>query len=445
MKTRPAALWALLLLLLLPTACEDPASEGDGASPLPAEGEELAGSTDLPLGELGPADLKADGVWGAATQCKPSPEYPRLVEPSITISVDGLTLRLSDPATGYDKVFPVGVGAMDRDDTSLTYGESLSYYPVLRTGAQRFEIRPSTVTPCKIWWTDGATGQRLPVFAGLPFLSWYGNYGIHGPIDGYREANGGHLRRGYVSHGCVRMEAADLLEVYGRTRGVARVPVFVQREAERDAAGLRRDVPSPWLGAECQADEDCPMADGFCKQNPYSGRGFCSVRCSRYCPDRAGYPVSFCVEDDEAPGQGMCVLKQQAENLECRPYDHLIPELRSRIGQAGVTATVCVPGSHGWVGDRCFADDECLEGNHCLGQTDDAPGICSQGCSLFCPDQPGSPWTFCVNEAGLGAGPTCLRQCDPTRNAPECSGGMVCASRTRANRPGTDRAVCVFE
>ena len=62
-----------------------------------------------------------------------------------------------------------------------------------------------------------------------------GNYAIHGPIDNYRAANGGNLRRGYVSHGCVRMAAADVLEVYARIKGVASVPVHVQREPERTA------------------------------------------------------------------------------------------------------------------------------------------------------------------------------------------------------------------
>ena len=42
-----------------------------------------------------------------------------------------------------------------------------------------FVIKPSTTQPCKFWWTDPATGQ-LPVFAGLPFLSWSGSYAIHG-------------------------------------------------------------------------------------------------------------------------------------------------------------------------------------------------------------------------------------------------------------------------
>ena len=43
----------------------------------------------------------------------------------------------------------------------------------------------------------GSWVLSIPVvwFAGLPFLSFYGNYAIHGPIDNYRAPNGGNLRR----------------------------------------------------------------------------------------------------------------------------------------------------------------------------------------------------------------------------------------------------------
>lgn len=75
------------------------------------------------------------------------------------------------------------------------------------------------------------------MFAGLPFLSWSGNYAIHGPIDNFRAANGGTLRRGYVSHGCIRMPSADVLELYGRIKGVASVPVHVQRARDRKPNG----------------------------------------------------------------------------------------------------------------------------------------------------------------------------------------------------------------
>src|SRR5688572_26152243 len=150
---------ALLFLMLSCAACAEPepGDEGDG--------------DELPLGDLSADDLKADGQWGYATTCKVAPTMPTLAQPEITISLDGLTLRLTDRATGWTKVYPVGVGAMDWQSGSRTYGESLSYYPIKAYGKQDFTITPSSVTACKIWWTDPETGERLPVFAGLPFLS----------------------------------------------------------------------------------------------------------------------------------------------------------------------------------------------------------------------------------------------------------------------------------
>jgi len=433
------ALPLVALLSWLPAGCadEDPTAE------IPEEGTEL-GDEDMPLGDLGADDAKADGVWGAATTCKAIPDLPRLQSPRITISLDGLTLRLTDTISGYDKVFPIGPGAQDTKDTSITYGESLSYFPIIRYGKQDFEIRPATTTPCKIWYTDSATGQRLPVFAGLPFLSWSGNYAIHGPVDNYRAANGGNLRRGYVSHGCIRMEAADVLELYARVRGVARVPVHVQREPERLADGTRVDVPAAdrWFGSECDADADCGFVGGFCQPNPYGGRGYCTQTCTRTCPDKAGYPVSFCVADPQQPSRGICVLKEQPYNLGCRTSDHMTPRTATRFSQAGVSARVCLPGTHGWIGDRCQADAECTLGTTCNGEEPGQPGICTQACQRYCPDLPGYAWTFCADEPALGGG-TCLRQCTPGANAAECPADHDCVARARLGQPGTVRNVCL--
>jgi hypothetical protein len=420
----------------------------DGPDDLPPGDDPPAGDEpDLPLGDVSADDLKADSAgWGAALTCKPVPDLPRLDAPRIVVSLNGLTLRLVDTATGFEKVFPVGVGAHDTDSTSVTYGESLSYYPVIARGRGEFEIRPTTIQPCKVWWRDGATGQRLPVFAGLPFLSWSGNYAIHGPVDDFRAPNGGSLRRGFVSHGCVRMAAADVLEVYARIRGVARVPVRIQREPERDARGRRIDVTPPWFGAECLADAECAsIPEGVCASNPYTGRGFCSARCTRYCPDRAGQPTSFCVADPDAPSRGLCVPRETPQNAGCRNADHLRPASRPRFGSPSVRATVCLPGSPGWIGDRCFTDAECTGGTQCAGET--TPGTCTQSCARACPDQPGWPWTFCADDdvAGAADGGSCLRRCTPAANASECPPDTACVPRARAGDPAVTRDVCAAD
>src|SRR6185312_2795797 len=307
------------------------------------EGMRATADGDLPLGDVVDDIGKADGTWGAALTCKTVPSLTPLKAPHITVSIDGLTLHLVDTATGYDKVFPVGPGAINHNQGETSYGESLSLYPVLATGQHEFAITPSTIQPCKFWWTDPETGVKQPVFAGLPFLSWYGNYAIHGPIDNFRAANGGNLRRGYVSHGCVRMEAADILEVYARIKGVAKVPVHVQKEPERMSDGRRVDVPSPWIGAECQSDADCTMPGGFCHANAATGRGFCSQSCTTTCPDRGGYPTTFCVADPADTSHGICVEKQIPQDEACRPFDDLKMATRTRFNQSSVSASVCLP------------------------------------------------------------------------------------------------------
>ncbi|HEY3359378.1 MAG TPA: L,D-transpeptidase [Polyangia bacterium] len=405
-------------------------------------GNPTAAVDDMPLGDVSADDMKADGNWGAALTCKPVPALPRLTKPRITVSLNGLTLRLSDDAGGFNKVFPIGPGAIEHGETAAGHGESKSYYPVIAAGTHDFAITPSSIQPCKTWWTDAATGEKSPVFAGLPFMSWSGAYAIHGPVDNYRAANGGNLRRGFVSHGCIRMEAADVLEVYARIKGVAKVPVHVQREAERDANGARIDVPARWLGAECAVDADCNFTGGFCKANRYSGRSFCSVRCTSTCADRAGLPTTFCVTDPDDATKGLCVPKMVAQNEDCRPLDHFVARTVARFKQPGVTATACVPGSPGWVGDHCFADSDCQTGNSCEGATASAPGQCTQGCTRYCPDMPGWPSTFCVNDPALG-GAACARECTPASNASECPGDTSCVPRTRNGDAATTRNVCL--
>ncbi|OIP35803.1 MAG: hypothetical protein AUK47_16060 [Deltaproteobacteria bacterium CG2_30_63_29] len=432
-----SSLESLALVLVLaagPSACSE-----EPAAPL-EEGTEL-GVDDLGIGELTPGDDKADGVWGAATTCKAIPDLPRLVNPKITISLNGLTVHLVDTATGYDRVFAAGPGSIDTKVGSKTFGESLSMFPLLAYGTQDFAIKPSTSTSCKIWWTDRSTGQKLPVFAGLPFLSWSGNYALHGPVDNYRAPNGGDLRRGFVSHGCIRMQAADILELYGRIRGVASVPVHVQREPERLADGRRVDLSEAWFGAECATDQDCNYTGGLCKLNQVGGRGYCTQRCTKTCPDRAGYPVSFCVPDSDDMTKGMCVLKETAVNSSCRPIDHFQPTAVNRFNGTA-QATACMPASPGGIGDHCFVDDDCDSGNGCEGATATDPGLCTQPCTRYCPDTPGWPGTFCVNESSLG-GPVCLRRCTLSSNASECPADSTCEERGRNGFPATIKTVCV--
>lgn len=431
---RPLVALCLSLGLCLVAACA-PAGTEEAVAAASTEG-------DLPIGERLDAD-KADGQWGAALTCKPVPNLPRLTNPELVVSLYGLSVRLIDRTTGFEKVFAAGVGAIESKATESTFGDSRTAFPLIATGKSDFVIPAAAIQPCKTWWTDPETGAKSPVFAGLPFMPFYGGYALHGPIDNFRAPNGGSLRRGFVSHGCVRMESADILEIYARVRGVAKLPVRVQREPDRRADGRRVDVASPWVGTECQKDSDCGFAGGFCKANRYSGRAFCTTRCSGGCADRAGAPTTFCAADPDAPGSGMCVLRRGGAWPDCRALDAFVPVNAPRQGGTAARADVCLPGSQGWVGDRCLAAADCKSGTRCAMAAGAAFGVCTQACTAACADQPTRPTTFCAVEPRLAAtGGACARTCTPASNAPECAAGTTCVQRSR---PGSTRSafVCV--
>ena len=425
-KHLPRGLLAPLLCCLLTASCGP--MEPDPA--MPAEGE------DLPLGDV--PDNKADGSWGFATQCKTFPNLQPLADPRITISLNGLTLHLEDATAGFSKVYAVGVGAVDTKSSSLTYGESLSMYPLRRTGRKEFSVTTASVNPCRIWWLDRDTGKRLPVFAGLPFISWYGAYGIHGPVSAYYLASGGKLKRGHVSHGCIRMEGADVAELWAYIRGTAKVPVRVQKEVDRDLSGRARDLPQRWILSECSADADCNYSGGVCKQNPYSGRGFCTAACQRYCSyDKYGYPVTFCVDDPAHSSAGYCTYKATEFNHSCRQYDGFTRAANQpRFGQPSKKATVCRPGSDGWIGDRCLADGDCDSGRRCVMAASASFGFCSEACTKYCPDLSGRATTFCV--AGL-----CRTKCDPAGASEECPAGFACSLQQRHNQSWVTAGACM--
>ncbi|MBC7387248.1 MAG: hypothetical protein H7301_13935 [Cryobacterium sp.] len=50
-------------------------------------------------------------------------------------------------------------------------------------------------------------------FGGLPFMEVVNGVGFHGPITNKNGIDAWYLRRGYVSHGCFRMDASDVMEL----------------------------------------------------------------------------------------------------------------------------------------------------------------------------------------------------------------------------------------
>lgn len=313
---------------------------------------EANGTDEVALGDvIGEASSRDPRQWQNALRCKEIPEVEPLANPEITVSLDGLTLHLRDRGGTYDRVFPIGPGALE-SGKSLTPTSETTPTGLFYTGSNTQEVRDGAwgyYYPCRIWHTD--RGVRTPVFAGLPFIRLAGpptaGYGFHGPIDNFTADNGGSLRRGFVSHGCMRMEAADIVEVYGRIHRHPRTPVKIQREVERTSDGAPIDIPNRWVGAECTADSDCNYDNGVCRLPAGGGAGTCVLPCSRGCPDRPGQASTFCVPDPAATDQstGICVPQSSAVfNNSCARYNGRLT-LGARVSRPdrSATANVCRP------------------------------------------------------------------------------------------------------
>lgn len=90
-------------------------------------------------------------------------------------------------------------------------------YPIAATVAGPFDQPKEMITDLKTaesiearWWSNKWKDE----FGGFPFLliEWSG-VAFHGPITNYAPLDVWFLRRGYVSHGCHRMDSSDVMEL----------------------------------------------------------------------------------------------------------------------------------------------------------------------------------------------------------------------------------------
>jgi lipoprotein-anchoring transpeptidase ErfK/SrfK len=199
------------------------------APPGQAEDDPNAGYEDgEPYDENGePATWVEDAKFDRPRPYTVPENLPALVSPEIIVSLDGLTVHLFDRATGFSRVYPVGVGTLKR-------GKSITPTGHFTTGAD----------PDDSWWYID-TRWRPSYFDGYPFLRITARnskgaqtYALHGPIQSS-------LTRGYVSHGCARMAHDDLIELYFSVKEHPSTPVTIQTEVELDAAGNPVDVDQP--------------------------------------------------------------------------------------------------------------------------------------------------------------------------------------------------------
>ena len=110
----------------------------------------------------------------------------------------------------------------------------------------------------------------------------------------------------------------------------------------------------------------------------------------------------------------------------------------------------CTPGwETPWIGSPCGGDGDCTyTGGRCLLPEDGFPcGTCTLDCATSCPDEDGTPVTYCINgvDVGLPDAGHCLSRCDSTF-FPEtaCRDGYVCEVLTRFDETGS-QGVCIPE
>ena len=182
-----------------------------------------------------PSSVMDDGKSDAPRYAVPT-DLPTLSAPEIIVSLDGLTVHLFDRETGFSEVYPTGVGFKNSRGVSVT-----------PTGHFNTGTDPSNGW----WYVPRRTSPDY--FAGLPFLrldaensEGSNTYALHGPITAQ-------LRRGYVSHGCMRMAKDDIIRLFWIVKPHGQTPVTIQTEKEVDAEGHTVDVgmtPALWPAGE---------------------------------------------------------------------------------------------------------------------------------------------------------------------------------------------------
>ncbi|MEL6177829.1 MAG: extensin family protein [Myxococcota bacterium] len=104
------------------------------------------------------------------------------------------------------------------------------------------------------------------------------------------------------------------------------------------------DPNAGWIGGPCQSAAACDYDDAICLADAsgYPG-GACSQFCDRFCPDREGNSVTFCVEGERG---GQCMSRCDSERYPdtgCRQGYRC--QFMPRYNEPSVTQSTCVPES----------------------------------------------------------------------------------------------------
>ena len=162
----------------------------------------------------------------------------------------------------------------------------------------------------------------------------------------------------------MRMNKPDIVELFYLLINHPSTPVTIQQEREFDAAGVGVAVgrsPTLWtsqegipygpsvgprdsrpirsfIGESCRSDAEC-LQGGHC-----TASGTCSMVCDGLCPDRAGYPWTFCAN---VGGRGLCTQRADERNQDCAAISGAELMTVSRFVNASgyevVERTACIP------------------------------------------------------------------------------------------------------
>lgn len=366
---------------------------------------------------------------------------PQLEDPEIVVSLEGFTVELIDEATGFHKVYPTGVGALARNGQSFTpVGEF------------------NTLDDASNGWYWYARRYEPEYFDGLPFMRitaenhrGYHTYGFHGPITDT-------LQRGFVSHGCMRMQGPDIVELFYLMRPHAGSKVSIQLDKRRwddgsvvDVTPADQDPVAAWRASLCASAEH--GQGELVSTGTYTDRVLCggqaSYRVAAVAGERvvarvsASGPVTLRLEGADATEtiSDFTGDTHLAEASLLLPADGEITV--SVIGEPAWyslslerLAAGTVPPEDRWIGAGCEADLQC--GDRVCDQS--VPGgLCTEVCDRFCPDREGEASTFCV-DLGFEDGGRCVSACSADS---DCRAGWRCAVVGRHGEPQTRRAACV--
>jgi hypothetical protein len=154
------------------------------------------------------------------------------------------------------------------------------------------------------------------------------------------------------STSCIAKSESELTFEYG-----ANEPFYVAFDAASGVSGnidvsVECETPrSTWIGDPCSSDADCDFRSlslgGADARSAFCYRGesgsFCSMPCTRGCPDLPNAAPTACIADPANMASGMCVPQSHSLNSQCATVPGTSAKSTKKFGN-GPAVQACVPG-----------------------------------------------------------------------------------------------------